>query len=47
LVKDEFFGQYGTITKIVVNKDKPFHPKSPYGPTYSAYITYLSDKEAS
>lgn len=47
LIKDEYFGQYGAITKIVVNKDKPFHPKSPHGPTYSAYITYSSDKEAS
>lgn len=47
LVKDEYFGQYGYITKVIVNKDKPFHPKSPNGPTYSAYITYSNDKEAS
>ena len=41
LTRDEYFGQYGTITKIIVNKDKPFNPKSQNGPTYSAYITYL------
>ena len=32
---------------MVVNKDKPFNPKGPNGPTYSAYITYSSDQEAS
>ena len=47
LTKDEYFGQYGTITKIIVNKDKPFNPKSQNGPTYSAYITYSTDREAS
>ena len=47
LSKEDYFGQYGNITKIIVNKDKPFHPKSPQGPTYSAYITYSTDREAS
>ena len=47
LMQYEYFGQYGTITKIVVNKDKPFNPKSIHGPTYSAYITFMTDKQAS
>lgn len=47
LTKPEYFGQYGKILKIVVNKDKPFNPRGSNGPTYSAYVTYSSDKEAS
>lgn len=47
LYKPEYFGQYGKIMKIVVNRDKPFNPRGPSGPTYSAYITYSNDQEAS
>ena len=43
----EFFGQYGNIKKIILTKDKTYHSKSPQDPTFSAYITYYSDKEAS
>lgn len=47
LAREEYFGQYGKIQKIVVNKDKPFTPRGQVGPTYSAYITYSNEKEAS
>lgn len=40
-------GQYGTITKISVNTQKAYNPNGLYGPSYSAYITYSSAKEAS
>ena len=43
----EFFGQYGNIKKIIVTKDKTYHTKFPHEPSFSAYITYCSDKEAS
>lgn len=47
LRKDEYFGQYGKILKTVVNRDKPFNPPGQTGPTYSAYITFSDDREAS
>lgn len=47
LIKEEYFGQYGKILKVVVNKDKPFNPRGSNGPTYSAYVTYSNEKEAS
>ena len=43
----EYFGQYGTINKTVVNKNKAYNISSPKGPTYSAYITYSKPFEAS
>lgn len=47
LLKKEFFGQYGTILKIVVNNNKAYNQNSTKGPTYSAYVTYSKPSEAS
>lgn len=47
LGKYEYFGQYGTILKIVVNKTKAYNPSGPNGPSYSAYISYSKEQEAS
>ena len=47
LLKQEYFGQYGTIIKIVVNKNKAYNTNSPYGPSYSAYVTFSKPSEAS
>lgn len=47
LAKPEYFGQYGTITKIVVNKNKAYNQNNPKGPSFSAYITYSRAQEAS
>jgi CCR4-NOT transcription complex subunit 4 len=46
LQSKEYFGQYGTIIKTVVNKNKAYNINSPNGPTYSAYITYSKPFEA-
>jgi CCR4-NOT transcription complex subunit 4 len=43
----EYFGQYGLITKTVVNKNKAYNADNPKGPSYSAYITYSKPHEAS
>lgn len=42
----DFMGQYGTIRKVVVNRDKPFNRSSREGPSYSAYVTFANEKEA-
>ena len=47
LGKFEFFGQYGNIIKIVVNKNKAYNPSGPNGPSYSAYVSYSEPEEAS
>lgn len=47
LVKRDFFGQYGTIVKIVVNSNKAYNQNNPKGPSYSAYVTYSKPCEAS
>jgi hypothetical protein len=47
LTKSEYFGQYGKITKIVVNKGNAYNPDGPNGPSFSAYITFSNDIEAS
>lgn len=46
LLKDEYLGQYGKITKLIVNVNKAYTVNTSSGPTYSAYINYSSDKEA-
>jgi len=46
LNKQEYFGQYGTILKVVVNKNKAYNPDGPNGPSYSAYISYSTHSEA-
>jgi len=40
-------GQYGKIVKIIINKAKPFNAKKSGCYTYSAYVTYSNDIEAS
>ena len=47
LNKYEYLGQYGTIIKTVVNKNKAYNQNSPHGPSYSAYVTYSKPSEAS
>lgn len=47
LILYEYFGQYGHITKMVVNKKKAYNINSPNGPSYSAYVTYAYPYEAS
>jgi CCR4-NOT transcription complex subunit 4 len=47
LGKYEYFGQYGSISKIVVNKTKAYNPSGPNGPSFSAYISYNKENEAS
>ena len=45
LMRQEYFGQYGNIKKLVVNHSKPF--KTPKGLSYSAYINFSNEVEAS
>ena len=47
LVKYEYFGQYGKIIKIVINKKKAYNLNNPYGPSFSVYVTYSKPSEAS
>ena len=47
LNKYEYLGQYGTIVKIVVNKNKAYNQNNPNGPSYSAYVTFSKPCEAS
>jgi CCR4-NOT transcription complex subunit 4 len=42
----EYFGQYGEIHHVTINKEKAFQSEN-QGLCYSAYLTYSSEKEAS
>ena len=46
LFKDEFFGQYGNVKKITIN-NSGYYKNNNENMTYSAYITYASEYEAS
>ena len=46
LMKKEYLGQYGSIHKIIVNKNGYMKNESNF-PTYSSYITYSNEIEAS
>ena len=46
LIKKEYLGQYGSIHKIIVNKNGYMKNESNF-PTYSSYITYSNEIEAS
>ncbi|KRX04274.1 P-loop containing nucleoside triphosphate hydrolase [Pseudocohnilembus persalinus] len=46
LSRNDYFGQYGNITKIVVNKENIYNAKGKT-PSLSAFITYASEREAS
>jgi len=43
----EYFGQYGKIVKLVVNKKKIYNLNGPNGPSYTCFITYSSEDESS
>jgi len=47
LDKFEYFRQYGKIQKIIVNKNNVYNSTAINGPSYSAYITFSNDFEAS
>ena len=42
----EYFGQYGKLKKLVVNTNYIYKPKGSACPSYGAYVTYSSPKEA-
>jgi len=45
LKKPAYFGQYGLVTKVVVNLNNVYNdPRE--GPSYSAYITFSSTRES-
>jgi RNA recognition motif-containing protein len=46
LTRQEYLGQYGKVAKVIVNKKTPFK-KDNGSPTYSAYVTFSNEKEAS
>jgi len=47
LMKREYFGQYGKITKVLVNLNKAYNSNNnSAGLSYSAYINYSSNYEA-
>ena len=43
----EYFGQYGKIIKLVINKNKTYNSNGPNGPSYTCYITYSNEEESS
>ena len=43
----EYFGQYGKIIKLVINKNKTYNSNGPNGPSYTCFITYSTEAESS
>ena len=43
----EYFGQYGKISKLVINKKKIYNSNGPNGPSYTCFITYSTEEESS
>ena len=43
----EYFGQYGKINKLVINKNKIYNSNGPNGPSYTCFITYSKEAESS
>ena len=43
----EYFGQYGKIIKLLINKTKTYNLNGINGPSYSCYITYSNETESS
>ena len=43
----EYFGQYGKIIKLVVNKNKIYNSNGPNGPSYTCFVTYSTEAESS
>lgn len=47
LMTKNYLGQYGKITRLLVNINKAYNPtNSNQGPSYSAYINYSTEQEA-
>jgi CCR4-NOT transcription complex subunit 4 len=46
LKRFEYFGQYGLITKLVINKKKMYNASNKSAPSFSAYVTYSKPEEA-
>ena len=47
LRRQEFFGQYGKIEKIVINTNNIYYNGGRGGPSYSAYMTFSNARESS
>ena len=45
LRSQEYFGQYGDLTKVVVNTNSPYNATKA-GPSYSAYLTFSHPRES-
>ena len=43
----EYFGQYGKIVKLVLNKNKIYNSNGPNGPSYICFVTYSTEEESS
>ena len=43
----EYFGQYGKILKLAINKNKAYNANGPNGPSYTCFITYSNESESS
>jgi len=47
LKRKEYLGQYGNIIRLIVNNNNPYNPGNSNIASYSAYVTYSTNKEAS
>ena len=43
----EYFGQYGKIVKLVLNKNKIYNSNGANGPSYTCFVTYSTEAESS
>ena len=43
----EYFGQYGKIIKLVLNKNKIYNSNGANGPSYTCFVTYSTEAESS
>ena len=43
----EYFGQYGKILKLVINKKNIYNSNGPNGPSYTCFVTYSTNEESS
>ena len=43
----EYFGQYGKIVKLVINKNKIYNSNGPNGPSFTCFVTYETEEESS
>jgi len=46
LKRKEYLGQYGSISRLIVNNTNPYNPGNSNIDSYSAYVTYSTNKEA-